>query len=144
MNAMLTMSSSDVRKEWSSVMDQVIREKPVFIKRTRDCMMLSAEETVWQLLSGVKFAADVYTEEDGTVTLSARDLDIAVNAADLAAAKTALVRDIVEYAEEYYQDFDRYHRAPNRRAHLPYVIKALVAGTQSELEDAVICRNGET
>ena len=141
---MLTIPSSDVRKEWSSVMDTVIREKPVFIKRTRDHMMLSDTGTIWQLISGVKFIADMYREDDGSVTLSARDMDIAVNGADEAAARKALVRDITEYAEEYYQDFERYSAAPNRQGHLPYVIKALVARSPEELEGEVVCRNGRT
>lgn len=141
---MLTIPSSDVRKEWSSVMDTVIREKPVFIKRTRDHMMLSDTGTIWQLISGVKFIADMYREDDGSVTLSARDMDIAVNGADEAAARRALVRDITEYAEEYYQDFERYSAAPNRQGHLPYVIKALVARSPEELEGEVVCRTGKT
>ena len=141
---MLTIPSSEVRKEWSSVMDTVIREKPVFIKRTRDSMMLSATETIWQLISGVKFTADMYREADGSVTLSARDMDIIVNGADEAAARKALVRDITEYAEEYYQEFERYYYAPNRRAHLPYVIKALVAQSPEELEGEVVCQAGKT
>lgn len=141
---MLTIPSSDVRKEWSSVMDTVIREKPVFIKRTRDHMMLSDTGTIWQLISGVKFIADMYREDDGTVTLSARDMDIVANGADEAAARKALVRDITEYAEEYYQDFERYSAAPNRQGHLPYVIKALVARSPEELEGEVVCRTGRT
>lgn len=141
---MLTIPSSDVRKEWSSVMDTVIRKKPVFIKRTRDHMMLSDTGTIWQLISGVKFIADMYREADGSVTLSARDMDIAANGADEAAARKALVRNITEYAEEYYQDFERYSAAPNRREHLPYVIKALVARSPEELEGEVVCRTGRT
>ena len=141
---MLTIPSSDVRREWSSVMDTVIRERPVFIKRTRDHMMLSDTGTIWQLISGVKFIADMYREDDGSVTLSARDMDIVVNGADEAAARKALVRDITEYAEEYYQDFERYSAAPNRQGHLPYVIKALVARSPEELEGEVVCRTGRT
>ena len=137
---MLTIPSSDVRREWSSVMDTVIRERPVFIKRTRDHMMLSDTGTIWQLISGVKFIADMYREDDGSVTLSARDMDIVVNGADEAAARKALVRDITEYAEEYYQDFERYSAAPNRQGHLPYVIKALVARSPEELEGEIVCR----
>lgn len=143
MNDMLTISSSDVRKEWSSVMDSVIREKPVFIKRTRDYMMLSTTEMISQLVAGVKFTADAYTEEDGSVTLSLREIDIVANGENMTSAKTALIDDITEYAEEYYQNFDRYSNSPNRSAHLPYVIKALTAKTPKELEDAVVCLNGK-
>lgn len=140
---MQTLHSSDVRREWSSVMDSVIREKPVFIQRTRDCMMLSTTELISQLVANVMFAADAYPEQDGGITLSLRDMDIAVHADSLDAAKTELVHAITEYAEEYYQNFAQYFASPNRRAHLPYIIKALTAGTPKELEDAIVCQAGE-
>ena len=139
---MFTMSSSDVRKEWSSVIDSVVRRKPVFIKRTRDRMVLCSDETMAQIVGDITFDAEQYTEEDGSVTLSLYALDLAANGEDLQAAKAKLARDIVEYAEEYYQEFELYSRAPNRRGHLPYVIKALIAKSPEELEDAIVCRDG--
>lgn len=141
---MLAMSSSDVRKDWSSVLDCVVRRKPVFIKRTRDHMMLCSTETMAQVTGGLRIFARAYTEEDGSITLSAEALDIISHGEDLASAKAALARDIIEYAEEYYQDYELYSRAPNRREHLPYVIKALIAKSPEELEDAVVCQNGRT
>ena len=139
---MFAMSSSDVRKEWSSVIDSVVRRKPVFIKRTRDRMVLCSDETMAQIVGDITFDAEQYTEEDGSVTLSLYALDLAANGEDLQAAKAKLARDIVEYAEEYYQEFELYSRAPNRRGHLPYVIKALIAKSPEELEDAIVCRDG--
>ena len=139
---MFAMSSSDVRKEWSSVIDSVVRRKPVFIKRTRDRMFLCSDETMAQIVGDITFDAEQYIEEDGSVTLSLDTLDLAANGEDLPAAKAALARDIVEYAEEYYQEFELYSRAPNRRGHLPYVIKALIAKSPEELEDAIVCRDG--
>ena len=43
---MLTMNATDVRKNWSEVSESVIREKPKFIKKTRDYMMLSNMEFI--------------------------------------------------------------------------------------------------
>lgn len=139
---MFAMSSSDVRKEWSSVIDSVVRRKPVFIKRTRDRMILCSDETMAQIVGDITFDAEQYTEEDGSVTLSLDAPDLAANGEDLQAAKAKLARDIVEYAEEYYQEFELYSRAPNRRGHLPYVIKALIAKSPEELEAAIVCRDG--
>ena len=139
---MFAMSSSDVRKEWSSVIDSVVRRKPVFIKRTRDRMILCSDETMAQIVGDITFDAEQYTEEDGSVTLSLDAPDLAANGEDLQAAKAKLARDIVEYAEEYYQEFELYSRAPNRRGHLPFVIKALIAKSPEELEDAIVCRDG--
>lgn len=139
---MLAMSSSEVRKDWSSVLDCVVRRKPVFIKRTRDQMMLCSTETMAQITGGLRISAQVYPEADGSVTLSAEALDIVSHGDDLPSAKAALARDIVEYAKEYYLDYELYSRAPNRRDHLPYVIKALIARSPEELEDAIECQNG--
>jgi len=140
---MLAICSSDVRKDWSGVMDSVIRRKPAFIRRTRDYMMLSSVDMIYELVSGVQYIADEYQEDDGTVTLSLRDMDIAVNGPDAAPTKKLLVQNIMEYAEEYYSSFELYFSSPNRRPHLPYVIKALTAKSPDELEGAVLCRPGE-
>lgn len=139
---MVAMSSSDVRKDWSSVLDCVVRRKPVFIKRTRDNMMLCSTETMAQVVRGVNIIADEYIESDGSITLSSAVLDIVSHGDDLASAKAALAADIIEYAEEYYHNYELYSRAPNRRDHLPYVIKALIAKSPKELEGAIICQSG--
>lgn len=141
---MLTLSSSEVRKDWSEVMDNVVRRGPVFIKRTRDYMVLCSTETISQLVADTRFMAVSYEEEDGSFTLSAEALDIIANGPDLSAAKRALAEEIMEYAEEYYQEFELYSRTPNRKGHLPYVFKALTAKTPKELEDAIVCQNGRS
>lgn len=141
---MIAMNATDVRKDWSSVLDSVVRHKPVFIRRTRDHMMLCSTDTVSQLVCNVTFAANQYVEDDGSITLSLEALDIISHGDDLSAAKTALVNDILEYAEEYYKEFELYSRAPNRKAHLPYVMKALTAKTPKELEEAVVCQSGKS
>ena len=144
MNDMIAINSAQVRQEWSQVMDTAIRKKPVFVKRTRDYMMLADTGLIEKLLENVKFPADEYIEDDGSVTLSLRDMDIAVNGADEAAARRALVADIIEYAEEYYDNFELYSSAPNRSAHLPCVIKALTARDPKELEASIVCQAGRT
>lgn len=140
---MLAMSSSDVRKEWSEVMDTVVRRGPVLLRRNRDYMMLCSDETISQIVSDVTLTATQYTEADGSVTLSVEQLDLVAHGEDLEGAVVALVADWVEYAEEYFQEFQAYSHAPNRKGHLPYVMKALAAKSPKELEGAVVCRRGK-
>lgn len=140
---MLAMSSSEVRKDWSSVLDFVIRKKPMFIKRTRDRMILCSTEMMTQIVSNVTIVADMYTEKDNSITLSLKAMDIIAHGENLQSAKAALANNIMEYAEEYYQEFELYSRAPNRKDHLPYVIKALVSASPKELEDAIVCQVGK-
>ena len=75
------------------------------------------------------FQVTVYTEDDGSITLSMDDMDLAVNAPSKEAAIKALCRDMVEYAEEYRKAFAVYSAAPNRAAHAPLVKEILTAGT---------------
>ena len=142
MNDMFSVGASEVRKDWSRVIDSVVREKPAFIKRTRDYMMLCTTDMIYELVSSIKYVANKYVEDDGTITLSMKSLDIAANGDTEAAAKSALVESLIEYAEEFYE-FELYSKAPNRRSHLPYVVKALTAKTPKDLEDAVVCQDGE-
>ena len=67
------------------------------------------------------FQVTVYTEGDGSITLSMDDMDLVVNAPSKEAAIKALCRDIVEYAEEYRKEFAAYSAAPNRAAHASLV-----------------------
>ena len=142
MMEMHAICSSEVRNGWSGVMDSVIRKRPAFIRRTRDFMMLSSIETISALVADVKYVADEFHEEDGSVTLSLRDMDIIANSKDVLSAKKALVQDILEYADEYYAEYQQYYAAPNRKGHLPYVMKALTAKNPEELEEAVLCQPG--
>nr|DAR47098.1 MAG TPA: antitoxin [Caudoviricetes sp.] len=140
---MFSVGASEVRKDWSRIIDSVVREKPAFIKRTRDYMMLCTTDMIYELVSSIKYVANKYVEDDGTITLSMKSLDITANGDTEAAAKSALVGSLIEYAEEFYEEFELYSKAPNRRSHLPYVVKALTAKTPKDLEAAVVCQDGE-
>ena len=47
---MIMEQATTVRKEWSTVCDSVIHDKPKFIKRTRDKMWFSDLETMPEVL----------------------------------------------------------------------------------------------
>ena len=126
---MLTMSATEVRKDWSRVLDSVTRRRPAFIKRTHDNVVLASTESLSAMLSYVRYETTIFQEDDGSITLES--------------AKKSLANDIEEYAEEYYANYERYSVSPNRRAHLPYVMKALIADSPKELEDAIECHAGK-
>ncbi len=138
----MTMNATEVRKNWSLTLDTVIREKPVYVKRTRDNVAILNQDTLNDILSAYLFLAKQYTEADGSITLSAVDLDIAVNAGNLDDAKMELAKDIKEYSEDFYNDFSTWSAALNRKKHIPYVLKALTLETKV-LAEEIICQNGE-
>lgn len=140
---MLSANATDVRKNWSSVVDSVIREKPVIIKRTRDFMVLANRELFSDMLSAYTFSAKKFVEDDGSVTLSLNEMDIAENAPTEDEAKRALAIAVLDYAEDFYNDFHYWSSAPNRKAHIPYVLRALLLDDAEKIGECISCQAGE-
>ena len=140
---MLTISSTEARKEWSSVIDTVVREKPAFVTRTRDLIMLSNLQTMEALLEAYTFSAKKYIEEDNSITLSLNEIDLVVNSKTEESAKLELANDLIEYAEDYYREFKLWSNSPNRKAHLPYVLKVLLHEDVEKVGELIKCPVGE-
>ena len=139
---MLAMNSTQVRSEWSSVVDSVVREKPILIKRTRDRMFLSNVGFLCELLEVYSFHAALYVEKDGSVTISLDEIDLVENGKDEQDAKLRLAKSILDYSEGYYNDFTYWSRG-NRKTHTPYVIKALIIGDVETIGGLISCRHGK-
>ncbi|MBQ4243026.1 MAG: hypothetical protein II732_09460 [Lachnospiraceae bacterium] len=136
------LSATNVRKNWSMTLDSVIHVRPAYVKRTRDYLAIINVETLNTVLSAYAFKVKKYIENDGSVTLSSDDLDLAVNGPDESHAKLALAADIKEYAEEYYENFSTWSLSKNRKAHIPYVLRALSMSEETIVEE-IICKNGK-
>lgn len=140
----LAMNATDVRKEWSSVVDSVVRDKPTFIKRTRDKMWLSNLDTMKDILEAYRFTAERFIEDDGSVTLSLNEIDLVANAPSENEARILLAQDIIEYAVEYYENYSFYNKAPNRKKHVPYIFKALIIDDVNKIGEGILCRDGKS
>ncbi len=136
------LNATDVRKNWSVTLDSVLHERPAYIKRTRDSVALVNMETMKEILRGYSFEATEYSEDDGSITLSLIDMDIVVNAPDEKEARDRLAVDIKEYAEEYYDNYSIWSVSPNRKKHIPYVLKALIYDI-SDIEKEIVCHVGK-
>ena len=136
------ISSTDARRDWSSVLDSVLRDKPTFIKRTRDYMFLSDLSILELLLQAYTFSAIRLVEEDGSVTISLDQLDLVENAPSEQDALRNLSAAILEYAEDYYREFAYWSRG-DRKAHIPYVIKALILNDPEKIGGLIECRHGK-
>jgi hypothetical protein len=49
---------------------------------------------------------------------------------------------ILDYSQDYYNEFDYWFRA-NRKSHLPYVIKALLLNDIEKIGELIQCHLGE-
>ena len=139
---MIAISSTRVRSEWSMIVDSVVREKPVLIKRTRDHVFLANTELLCDLLEAYTFHAALYPEKDGSVTISLDEIDLIDNGRDELDAKLRLAQAILDYSIDYYSDFTYWSRG-NRKSHKPYIFKALILGDITKIGGFIECRRGE-
>ncbi len=140
---MVMEQATEVRKQWSSVCDSVIHEKPKFIKRTRDRMWFSNLEIMSDILEVYQFTADKYMEEDGTVTLSLNEIDLVENGENEQKARLKLGSSILVYSLDYYNEYELYSHSPNRKGHIPYIFKALIMDDAQQIGDSIQCQNGK-
>ena len=120
------LNATDVRKEFGSFIDTVVREKPQMVKRNRDYFISFSLQQARLLLKDYHFKAQFTPEKDGSITATLTDFDFVVNAKDSEAALKALAEELVEYAKEYYDDFQLYFYSLNRQSHFPYVMAVLM------------------
>ncbi|EGW40135.1 hypothetical protein [Desulfosporosinus sp. OT] len=127
------INATDVRRDWGSFIDHVVRFKPSLIKRNRDYLAAISLEHLEVVLSPYRFTLEHEKEVDGSLSGSLKELDIMTNAASLEALKTEIAKELIEYAQEYMDEFAKYYGAPNRKPHFPYVMRVLI----QKDEDAV-------
>lgn len=140
---MLMEQATAVRKKWSAVCDSVIHEKPKFIKRTRDKMWFSNLETISEILEAYYFTAMRYIEGDNSVTLSLNEIDLVENGKDEKEARLNMGRAILEYALDYYNEYEMYSHSPSRKKHIPYIFKALIIDNPEKIGDMLQCQDGK-
>ncbi len=136
-------NASDVRKDWGRFIDNTVRMKPQFVKRSRDEIVALGMDVLRDVLSAYPLTAKAYKEEDGTMTASLDQIDLVTNGSDLEAALDSLAADLIEYAEEYYREFAYWSGAPNRKGHVPYILRVLSQKNAKEVRGLIQCQLGK-
>lgn len=78
-------------------------------------------QTNVQVKNELSFSADLFLEDDGSVTLSLREIDLVENAISEKEALKQMAQAILEYALDFSADFNYWSSAPNRTQHIAYV-----------------------
>ena len=134
---MQTIPATDIRKNFSSAIDTAVREKPVAFQRNRDKLMLFSNAQVLGLLKDCSLKPVFISEEDGSITATLDGFDLVINAANQEEATTKLAEEIIEYAVEYYDQFQLYFSSNNRKQHFPYVLRVLLAEDLDEVKELI-------
>lgn len=128
------LNATDVRKEWERFIDNVVHGMPKVVKRNRDYFVSMSLTHILELLKEYSFKAEYLKEDDGTVTATLDNFDLVVNSNDETSARRALAEELVEYAQEYFNEYQFYYNSPNRQHHFPYIMAVLL---QDDLDGVI-------
>ena len=137
-------SATEARKDFSSMLDKAVFDRPQFIQRTRDHILVIGESILEMALANNSLHVDILECDDKTFIATLDEIEDLIATGD--SRETAIEdmsRTILEYAKEYYNEFGLYSRAPNRKQHLPYVMRALTLGTPEKVKEMLLCQTGK-
>jgi len=126
------LKASDVRREWSRFIDEVKWVKPALVKRNRDIVSVLSLDLLEFILEEYKLTVEVKKEADGSYTGFLNEIDLMVNTDDIESLELEMANELLEYSEEYMNEFAFYFGSPNRKNHFPYVYRAILASDDIE------------
>jgi len=126
------LKASDVRREWSRFIDEVKWVKPALVKRNRDIVSVLSLDLLEFILEEYKLTVEVKKEADGSYTGVLNEIDLMVNTDDIESLELEMANELLEYSEEYMNEFAFYFGSPNRKNHFPYVYRAILASDDIE------------
>lgn len=144
MTMLAEMKFTDVRNNFTNVIDRVQRLSPVVVKprkQSETYTFLLNEALVQQLLQEITLKVKWFQEEDGSITLGLDELELYVNGDTEDKALEELAEDAMAYAQDYMREPERYFNAPNRRHHFPYLFKVLLCNNKEEVKQ--LLKNAE-
>ena len=120
------IKATDARKNWSETIDAAVRQKPQLIKRNRDVLTLISVEQIDGMLQQYSLTLEIIKEKDGSYSGSFDELDIVSNAPSKETLMEQVLIDLIEYSQEYMENFSEYFASSNRKAHFPYIYKIIL------------------
>ncbi len=131
---MQTVNATEVRNNFSYYIDTVVRDRPIAVKRSRDVLLLFSDQMVRDLLNDLTIQAEL-TKEDGLIVGTVFDLVVHGESEQEVIQK--LAEELLEYAQDYINDFKLFYNAPNRKDHYPYVLRILLSSSIDEIKGLI-------
>ena len=89
----------------------------------------------------MKLTARKYIGDDGSVTLSLDEIDLAENAPTEEEALNMLTESLIEYSQDYIDDLDFWSSAPNRIEHLNYIREIIKLSNVEYVKSMIIIKS---
>ncbi|NRF92205.1 hypothetical protein HQN89_14430 [Paenibacillus frigoriresistens] len=120
------MNFSTARKEFTSVIDRVQGYMPIAIlprKASEEHTILLKDAMLKDILLQLKFDLQLRDETEDAYTYWLDSFNMYGYGETKEEALNSLVEDILLYVEEYYENPILFYNTPNRRAHIPFILK---------------------
>ena len=141
-----TVTVSEIRKNMAEYfVEAVHKNKLIGLSRyEKERAYLVGEEMLDTLLNYALLAPDfdVFDEEDGSKTIVYKTLDLLANGDTYEATVADIVIQAQEYADDYLNDINLYHRDPERKNHLPLLILISKARSTDEIRNLLGLQQG--
>lgn len=106
--------------------------RPAQVKRNRDLIAVLSMELLDSILSEYELTTEVKTEEDGSYSGIFNEIDLMANARDIKSLEDKLANELIEYSEEYMDEFKVHYYSPNRKNHFPYIYRISLQSGDTE------------
>ena len=128
-------SLTNARAQLSTVFNRAVRdERPSMISRQGgEQGVLMSRAALLRLLEHNRFHVDVLPEDDGSITLWVRELDLGENAPTLREARAALIESVKQFVADYEARFGLYRHFTDWLAREPYVRRLSLAQDDEEV-----------
>lgn len=141
---MVYQNATEARKDFSSMLDKAVFDRPQFIQRTKDHILVIGEGLFEQTLANNNLHIHIKKADDGNYIARPEEIeDLISTGKSREDAIDDMCQSLLDYAKEYYNEFGLYSRAPNRKQHLPYVMRILTLATPERIKEMLVCQDGE-
>lgn len=133
--AEIAVKSSEVRNNWSSFVDDVLYRAPKFVQRNeRDSIVAMNLEIVKLITESLRYSVTLEHDEEANEWIASSDQSWIVESAETEHEAVSLyLESYLEWSVDYLKEFNTNYSAPNLKAQLPYILKALVQETVDNL-----------
>lgn len=115
-------------------------EKIFQTQETNDNIITLSASMLKIFFDSLNFSVSFMTENDNSITGIIEELDLIENAPSKNECLKLLIAAMKDYAQDFYNEFNLWSSAPNRKKHIPYVLKIL-SSSDEELKESIQCQN---
>lgn len=140
MTMLKEMRFTEARQQLTTVLDEVQSLLPSIIKarkKTETDTLLITKNMFQDLLSMYKFKTEFLDEEEGAFSCWIEPLDLYGYGETKEEALNDLINEVLEYSKEFLENRSLFLNTPNRKGHLPYVLRILLSDSRNEVIDLI-------